>query len=171
MNFDDAIKEACDFVHYYTGIYVENFIPEKKSIEQHISSTSKLPGYLHSLLTKLMLVHEVGELAYFIAHEDEIKDYSGFKRLYGEIVGDYFVKFYEKKVAKEQVTKYKITDEAPLFPLRYLFAREYVEMLEKLPEREQILSIQKIIFKKYPNSIKFHIQDKIFSLLEKLHIM
>jgi len=170
MNFDDAIKEACDFVHYYTGIYVENYI-EKKSLKLGISSDSKLSEDQHSQIAMSILVHELGEMAYCIAHEDEIQDYSGLKRLYGEIIGEYFINLYEKKVVEKQLSKNKLTHKPPLLPLRYLIANHYIEKLEKLPEREQILSIQKIIFKQYPDDNRFHILDKIASLLEKMKIM
>lgn len=175
MEIGDDEREVFDFVQFYTGIRVEELV-KKGKFKWELRSNKDLSDGIPQLtgrFRKYILAHEAGECTYLFSHLDEIKNYSGLKRLLGEYVGCFFAEFYFKKeIEKSLDKKYKIVREYPSFPLRYRIADAYVKkLLREKTERDQVIEIQKIIFREYPNTITFRVLDGLLYFLEKIGIM
>jgi len=163
-------ENDAEFISYHTGIRPSALI-EHAELSIEIYRKGKPDAELESFAKLCMRQHELGELAYILAHDDEIKkDYSGLKRLFGEIVGDYFARLYWNKNAS--CINSKIRFSRPVFgtPLRYTIAKLYLQSLWEKSKKEQLEHIQRIIFQSYPQTLRFKFFDNFFSLLEKIGI-
>ena len=178
MELDDDFKEMCDFVESYTGVMIGKYFDSLASddnIRINIRPKDTPNPELKEMRRKLIIAHEVGEMAYVRAHQDQSgwSLYCGLKRLYGECVGDYFSHLYFEKEIKNRNTekkRYVLKGQLTLTNARYYLAKHFVDKLMEKPESEQLIEIQQLIFREFPETITFKLTNKVLCLLEKLGI-